>query len=912
MKSNMSNLPTGTVTFLFTDIESSTRLLASLGESYGDALAEHRRLLREAFSSSGGVEVDTQGDAFFYAFARAQDAVSAAVAGQRALSSHDFGEGVELKVRMGIHTGEPARSQEGYVGPDVHLGSRICSVAWGGQIVVSAATSAVISGLKDITLRPLGDHSLKDIDQRISLHQVMAPGLRKDFPAPRSVGGHPTNLPPRLPALIGRQKDIAAVTELVSSDGISVVTLVGPGGTGKTRLSLAVAAEMLSSFADGVFFVDLSALSDSSLVIASIAQVLSLRETPGRSLEESLTDHLATKEMLLVLDNFEQVMEAASPLSSLLQGAEALNVLVTSREALRISGERVVSVAPLGLPTSGSDLDEVTGSPAVALFVARAHAVKADFVLGQDNASDVAAICRRLDGLPLALELAAARINLLSPSSLLARLDQGLKVLSAGRRDASDRQRTLRGAIAWSYELLSQDEQALFRRLAVFAGGWSLEAAESVCDRGDLELDVLDGLASLADKSLVRTSATDADRFTMLETIREFALEKLEDSGEAQNIKRAHADYFRALAEEAEPHLIDESQEEWLDRLEAEHDNLRATLAWSLGKAPGIASNVASSLWRFWDIRGAYITEGRQWLSRVLDKPSLSSFERMRATQGAASLAATQDDFKSSITYAQEALSLARESRNHAAAARALIELGSVWLQQGDSESAASAIEEAVALAQGGTNRHLLVRAINSLGNVRSEQGLNDEAIRLYKEGASIAEASSDKRGLMMTLIGLGEALALQRKNDDVRETMHLVLSLGEQLKDEFSQAAALINLGIVDLLEGNSRDAISRFRQALTSGSSIGSTYIVVSCIDGLAASFADMDLARAANLFAISDHLRRNFGLPRSSAEEALFQPQIDALRRQGTSEEQEKVMQESPSLEDAVVAAHLAAEL
>jgi class 3 adenylate cyclase len=344
MKSNMTELPQGTVTFLFTDIEASTRLLASLGDSYGDALAEHRRLLREAFSSSGGVEVDTQGDAFFYAFARGKDAVTAAVAGQRALSSHDFGDGVELKVRMGIHTGEPARSQEGYVGPDVHLGSRICAVTWGGQIVVSAATAAVISGLKEVTLRPLGDHGLKDIDQRISLHQVVAPGLREDFPALRSVGAHPTNLPPRLPALIGRDQDIAAVTELVSSDGISVVTLVGPGGTGKTRLSLAVAAEMLSFFADGVFFVDLSALGDPSLVIASITQVLSLRETPGRSLEQSLSDHLATKEMLLVLDNFEQVMQAASSLSSLLQGAEALKVLVTSREALRISGERVVSV----------------------------------------------------------------------------------------------------------------------------------------------------------------------------------------------------------------------------------------------------------------------------------------------------------------------------------------------------------------------------------------------------------------------------------------------------------------------------------------------------------------------------------------------------------------------------------------
>jgi predicted ATPase/class 3 adenylate cyclase len=910
MRIDIANLPTGTVTFLFTDIEGSTRLLASLGESYGDALAQHRRLLREAFTSSGGVEVDTQGDAFFYAFARGKDAVTAAVTGQRALSSHDFGDGVELKVRMGIHTGEPTRSQEGYVGPDVHLGSRICSVAWGGQIVVSAATAAVISALKDVTLRPLGDHSLKDIDERISLHQVLAPGLREDFPALRSVGAHPTNLPPRLPELIGRERDIAAVTELVSSPEISVVTLVGPGGTGKTRLSLAVAADMLASFPDGVFFVDLSALGDPSLVIASIAQVLSLRETPGRSLEESLADHLASKEMLLVLDNFEQVMEAASPLSSLLQGAEALKVVVTSREALRISGERVVSVAPLELPPSHGDLAEVTGSPAVALFVARAHAVKADFSLTQDNASDVAAICLRLDGLPLALELAAARINLLSPSALLARLDKGLKVLSAGRRDASDRQRTLRGAIAWSYELLRQDEQSLFRRLAVFAGGWSFEAAQAICDRGDLELDVLDGLASLADKSLVRSSAADADRFTMLETIREFALEKLEESGEAEDIRRAHADHFRQLAEEAEPHLIGEHQKEWLDRLETEHDNLRATLSWSLNKAPEFGSRVAISLIRFWDIRG-HINEGRQWLDSVLDRPEVMATERLRATQGAALLAEVQSEYGVSITYSQEALSLARLLGDKSEMARALIGLCSAYSRQGDVEPAASAIEEAVALAETINDPHLLVRALNNLAATRDDQNRGVEATSLYERSAAIADSSGDKRGLMMALLNVGEAAAFGGEQERARSSLHHVLALAEELKDPLYEAGSLINLGIADLLLCRPQNAIHAFRRALNVASSLGSIYITVGCLDGLAAALRDTDVIQAARLFAASNSLRARGGLPRSTAEEALYRPQIDALRRQGTREEQEKVMQEAPSLEDAVVAAQFAAD-
>ncbi|HEX2235559.1 MAG TPA: adenylate/guanylate cyclase domain-containing protein, partial [Actinomycetota bacterium] len=314
----MSELPKGTVTLVFTDIEGSTRLLASLGSRYEEVLASHRALLREAFRSHGGVEVDTQGDALFYAFARAQDAVAGAVAAQRALASHDFGEGVELRVRLGIHSGEPSLSDEGYVGADVHLGARISAAAWGGQIVVSSATAALVGGDSDeISLRSLGEHALKDIEGRVELHQVVAPGLREDFPALRSVSAHPTNLPARLPPLIGREDEIAAVAELLSSEDVSVVTVVGPGGTGKTRVALAVGAEVLSSVGDGVFFVDLSALSDASLVVPAIAQALSLREAPGRSLAETLGDYLSSKEMVLILDNFEQVMAAAGEVSAL-------------------------------------------------------------------------------------------------------------------------------------------------------------------------------------------------------------------------------------------------------------------------------------------------------------------------------------------------------------------------------------------------------------------------------------------------------------------------------------------------------------------------------------------------------------------------------------------------------------------
>ncbi|MGI8519963.1 MAG: adenylate/guanylate cyclase domain-containing protein, partial [Actinomycetota bacterium] len=453
----MTELPTGTVTLVFTDIEGSTRLLASLGSRYEAVFADHRRLLRAAFSSHQGIEVDTQGDALFYAFAKAHDAISAAFAAQRALASNDFGEGVELKVRMGIHTGEPTVTSEGYVGSEVHLGARISAAAWGAQIVVSSATAGLLSsGLEDITLRSLGHHALKDIDERVELFQVVAPGLTHDFPALRTKGAHPTNLPPRLASLIGREQDLAALKELFGSPQTSMVTLVGPGGTGKTSLAAALGGQLLSKFSDGVFFVDLSALTDPSLVIPALAQTLALKETPGGSLQQSLATHLSTKDMLVILDNFEQVIEAAPEVSGLLTKAPSLKLVVTSREALRIQGERFFSLAPLEFPPPDhDDLDEVARSAAVALFTERARAVKTDFSLTADNASEIAAICRRLDGLPLAIELAAARANLLSPSSLLSRLDRGLKVLSSGRRDASQRQRTLRAAIAWSYDLLS-------------------------------------------------------------------------------------------------------------------------------------------------------------------------------------------------------------------------------------------------------------------------------------------------------------------------------------------------------------------------------------------------------------------------------------------------------------------------
>jgi predicted ATPase/class 3 adenylate cyclase/Tfp pilus assembly protein PilF len=900
----MGDLPRGTVTLLFTDIEGSTRLLHHLGDAYEDVLSRHRRLLRQVFSNHGGVEVDTQGDAFFYAFAGATDAVHAAAEAQTALSDHPWTEVGDVRVRMGLHSGQPTVTDEGYVGPDVHLAARICAAAHGAQVLLSdAAAHLVPQDLDGISLCSLGAHRLKDIDDPVVLHQLVMEGLTSDFPPLRTPSAsHPTNLPPRLPPLLGRDEELFTLQELLGSAQVSVVTLVGPGGTGKTTLAAAVGAELLSSFPDGVFFVDLSALTDASLVVPAIAQALSLRDSPGRSLKETLTEHLSSKEMLLVLDNFEQVIGAAPGVSSLARAAPGLKVLVTSREPLRVQGEKEFPVAPLALPLSSHDPEVVGESPAVALFVARARDVRPDFNPSPSELTLVADICRRLDGLPLAIELAAARVKMLSLVSLDERLARSLKVLTSGRRDAAERQRTLRGAIAWSYDLLTPDEQVLFRRLGVFAGGFTLDAAEGVCDRGDLDIDVLDGLASLGDKSLVRPVSGDEDRYALLETIREFAQEKLEESGDAQDIRRAHTEYCCALAERAEPQLIGPDQRQWLDRLEQEHDNIRVALGWALREAPEVGIHIANALCRFWDMRG-HVTEGRRWLSRLLGETKLSRLGRMRATQAAALLADVQDDYPASTRYGREALSLAREVGSTPDAARALIDLGWVALRQGHLEGASSAIEEAVALSETADDPHLLVRALSNLAAVRSEQQRTNEALSLYQRSAEIAERSGDRRGVMMAVLNGGELAAFAHDFDEARDALQRVLALAEEFDDPFYEAAAVLNLGIVDVLEGRVLEATSSFYRSLEAAQRIGSTYLVVSCLDGLAAAVEDKGPSAAAQLFAASDALRGRAGLPRSSGEQGIYQHRIEALEGMLTDEDKAEVGREVNEIHDVI---------
>src|SRR5919106_6134891 len=579
-------LPTGTVTFLFTDIEGSTRLLDALGDRYPAVLETHQAILREAFAARGGIDVSTEGDSFFVVFRSAPQAVAAAVEAQRAIAAHRWPEDATVRVRMGMHTGEGTLGGDNYVGVDLHRAARIASAGHGGQIVLSNATRALVepAAPEGVTFRDLGEHRLRDLPSPERLAQAVAEGLPAEFPALRSMDARPNNLPVQLTTFVGRRRELDSVKAAVRD--ARLLTLTGPGGTGKTRLALKAAGELLPELEDGVFFVPLAAITEPPLVMPAVAHALGLPEaTPGNP-TDAVIDHLRDKELLLVTDNFEQVLDAAPEIGQLLTATERIRVLTTSREPLGLSGEREFPVPPLGLPDP-SHLPSLAGLSqfeAVGLFVERANAVPPEFQETNENAPAVAEICARLDGLPLAIELAAARVKILSPEAMLTRLERSLTFLSGGSRHLPQRQRTLRDAIAWSYDLLEERERRFFARLAVFVGGLSLEAVDAVCDPGgELDLDALEGVASLTNKSLLRQMATGPEepRFFMLETIREFAGERLDEQPDAEEIGRRHAGFFLDRAERAEPELTGADQARWLDALEADHDNLRAAIAWA-------------------------------------------------------------------------------------------------------------------------------------------------------------------------------------------------------------------------------------------------------------------------------------------------------------------------------------------
>jgi len=661
------NLPRGTVTFLFTDIENSTRLMQEMGDRYPAAQTAHHEMLRAAFQSNEGHELRTEGDSFFCVFASAIDACQAAAAAQRSLSSYAWENGQALRVRIGLHTGEAPLVGNEYIGLDVHQAARVAGAAHGGQVVISDTTRGLVEGnLKPgLKLRDLGMHRLKDLAQPERLYQLVIEGLQESFPALRTLDATQNNLPTQMTSFVGRAAEVAEGKRLLQNRRL--LTLTGPGGIGKTRLSLQIAAESAQQFPAGVYFVPLSAVRDHELVASAVAQVLGVPIAGSRTPIEGVVEHLRDKTILLLLDNFEQLLPGgAAAATQLLQAGPGVKLLVSSRSVLRVYGEQEFAVEPLGLPDRKTHpgLDALRQYEAVKLFIERAVAVKPDFAVTNENAPAIAGICERVDGLPLAIELAAARIKLFSPQALLSRLETSLSALGTGARDLPGRQQTLHGAIDWSYEMLNENQKRLLNRFSVFARGAHLEQAELVCGpAGEVGGDVLTGLDDLADHSLLRRQPDFAEpRLLMLQTIREYAGERLEQSGESEETHNRHADAFCSLANTAAPNLFGEDQKTWLDRLELDHDNFRASLDWCVEQNDAErAHGLAGSLWRFWQMRG-HLHEGRARTTVILAMPESSRYpdSRARALEAAGGIAYWQGDMPASQVFYEECLALRR------------------------------------------------------------------------------------------------------------------------------------------------------------------------------------------------------------------------------------------------------------
>jgi predicted ATPase/class 3 adenylate cyclase len=776
------------VAMLFSDIEGSTVLLRRLGDRYLDALESHRRILRGVWTAYGGVEQGTEGDSFFVVFPSAGDAVAAAVQGQRGLEEQCWPGGERLRVRMGIHTGTPGVHDGDYWGMDVHLAARIAAAAHGGQVIVSAVTGQLTLLPDGVSLRDLGTHHLKDIPEPEHLLQVTGAGLQADFPPPRSLGTA-TSLPVPATPLLGRESDLTRVTDLLDQPDVRMVTLTGPGGSGKTRLAVGIAGGLTNRFPGGVYFVPLASVTSEQVMWTSIAEALDI---PPRE-RGRIVAYLAQRTLLLVLDNLEQLPDADKVVAEIIEGAAHVKVVVTSRRPLGLVGEYQHSVAPLTVPYDEALAEK---SAAVQLFVQRAQAVQPAFTLTPGNVADVVAICRRLDGLPLAIVLCAPRIRVLSVKELLARVDQTLDIASTSRV-MPERQRTLRETIAWSYDLLSPEHRQIFRRLAVFSGGADLTAVEAVATGTD----PLDAVAELHDANLIMLAEgpESTTRIVQLQTIHQYAEDELQATDEADVVRGNHATYYADLAENLEL-LKRTTHGPAQERAETDLDNFRAALDWSTEHDVRTGLRLCSALGWLWLV-GGYIAESRRWHERVVaaagDTPSP---ELAACLRGLTNLLLLQGETSRAHEVATRSLEMARELGDQAAIAFGMTVLGSVQRQQGDLEVARRTLAEGVDRLRPLDDDWRLARVLSHLGGIEEALGHFDRAEELLRESLAITESTGDVHEAAIQGQNLAFLLALAGRVDEAsdlaRELIPTVVALGSpSLTMAFSNTAMNILL---------------------------------------------------------------------------------------------------------------------
>ncbi len=883
-------LPSGTVTFVFTDIEGSTRLIQGLGDVTSDQVfADHRRLLREAVELADGHVYQDQGESFLFVFQRAKDAVLGAVAAQRALTCHAWPEGATVRVRMGLLTGEPASAHGEYVGLDVHRAARICAAGHGGQILLSQATRELIEeDLPDrITLRDLGEHRLKDLARPQRLFQVVVPDLPSEFPPLKTLDSLPNNLPRQLTSFIGREREIAEVKDLLTR--ALLLTLTGAGGSGKSRLALQVAAELLDQYPDGVWWVELAPLSEPALVPQAVASALSVREQPGRSLTDTLLDYLRPKTLLLVLDNAEHLLSACVDLADeLLRRCPHLRILATCREALRIEGESIYPVSPLSVPSPGMLLPVVTlmQFEAVRLFIDRATAARPSFRATEQNGPAIAQICRRVDGIPLALELAAARVTALSVDQIASRLDDQFRLLTNGRRTGLQRHQTLRATMDWSFDLLIEGEPILFRRLAVFAGGFTLEAAEAVCSgAGVEESDIVGLLTHLVEKSLVVAEDRGAEvRYRLLEPMRQYALDKLLEASEASAIRARHRGFFLTLAQRGQAGLIGPDPQVWLTRVETEHDNIRAALRWSIDTDDlEAAAHLGSVMARFWARRG-FLNEGWAWLLELRRyHQQISIAVHAKVLSGAGLLAFEIGEHVEAAGLTEQALTLFRQLGNRDEIEICIRLLGMVEAERGNYERAGRLLDEAAALARESGVVAREAEALRQRGYVAAKQGDYALAIPLLEKSLALSGQTGANRSIGFALGHLGQVYHYQGQSDRAIATLKEALAMLQSVEHETGIAYFLNVLGLTLLTVGDYARAADAYRRSLAHSAEIGYKWAMAQSLIGFGAlSAARGDQQRAIRLLAAADTLLNKIEYALPAAEQVHFDQVVEALRR------------------------------
>ena len=873
--------PTGHVTFLFTDIEGSTKLAQDFPEAMPSALEKHNTILREAVESNNGFVFKISGDAFCCSFGNAEDAVKAALNAQILLNKEEWKDAV-IKVRMGIHSGNAEWNGTDYMGyVTLARAQRIMSSAYGGQILISENANEMFSenSADPVEVRDLGNRRLKDLIQPVKLYQIMSSEIPSDFPALMTLDARPNNLPVQLTNFIGRETDIAEIKKILTNSRL--LTLLGPGGTGKTRLSMQIAADMIDEYTNGVFIAEFASVSDPSLIIQTLMNSLGVNEVKGQSQDLSLSEFLKEKEMIIILDNCEHLVnECALLAEKILSKCQKLKIITTSREALNCSGEITYRVPPLSLPDPNKKIspEKLTHYEAVRLFIERALVINQEFRVTNENAPALAQICHQLDGIPLALELAAARVNVLTLDGINERLNDRFKLLTGGKRTALPRQQTLRALIDWSYDLLSENEKILLQRLSIFSGSWTYEAMEKICSDDVIEeFEILDMLGNLIDKSLVKVvESENIFRYTMLETIRKYGSEKLTGSGDKDELQLKYFDYFYKLAQDSEAGLSGTEQKEWIKKMAQENENLRDSLNWSLTNKPESSLIMSVAMGKFWELR-SHFTEGLESLRKSIEisesadilwkakafywtgfffihqgkyaeskkylNQCLGMFGEINDKDGVAltllSLATIglfENDYENLFSYSEKSLSISQEINNKSYIARNKQNIAIGLMQQGEYEAARSKFEEGISVYRELKDHVLLAKIIGNIGALEYLLSNFDKARSAFEESLQIRQELGDRQGISISLSNLGSVAYMIKDYDESERRLEESLEISEELGDKRILVTTIGTLGSIAIDRGDYCKAVKLHSRAVEIAGEIGDKYSMAKGIEGFA----------------------------------------------------------------------------